>query len=150
MNRQQVNTLLEILAGLQIGDNTVEQPLRISMKEFYATLLANREGKHVNTIQQEFDKKVDLLRWKLGQAFRYSHQKELAKTNEKQTKSSLTIEKDYSIAEVAKMFKMTPQNLNKHLEKHSEIKVKTLSPRKRFIVESELKKVMQVLGKAQE
>jgi hypothetical protein len=145
MNRQQVNTLLEILAGLEIGDNTVEHPLNTAMKEFYAALINNREGKSLPTVQREFDKKVDLLSWKLGQAFRNAHKKELAKITEKQTAPPLKNEKEYSIAKAAKDLKMTPQNLNKHLEKHSEIKVITISPRKRYITETELNKLKQKL-----
>ena len=113
MNRQQVNTLLEILAGLQIGDNTVEQPLDTAMKNFYAALIADSEGKPLNTIQREFDKKVDLLRWKLGQAFRNSHKKQLAKVNKKLTAPAPTNEKEYLIAEVAKTAIVTGKQIGR-------------------------------------
>jgi hypothetical protein len=145
MNRQQVNTLLEILADLRIGDNTVEQPLDTAMKDFYASLIANSEGKPLYTIQNEFDKKLDLLRWKLGQAFRNSHKKELAKVNKKLTAPPPTNEKEYTIAEVAGKLKMTTQNLNNHLKNNPEIKVKILSPRKRYLTDSEFKKLKQKL-----
>lgn len=146
MNRQQVNTLLEIIAGLEIGDNTVEQPLQTAMNEYYATLLKTREGKKISAIKQEFDKKVDLLRWKLGSSFRVLHSKEMAKMNNRFNDAVPKNEKEYSIAEVAEKLKMTPQNINKHLEKHTEIKVKTVSPRKRYLTETELNKLKKILG----
>jgi hypothetical protein len=146
MNRQQVNTLLEILAGLEIGDNTVEQPLQTAMNEYYATLLKTREGKKISTIKQEFDKKVDLLRWKLGSSFRVLHSKEMAKMNNRFNDAVPKNEKEYIINEAAKMLKMTSTNLNTHLRNHPEIKVKRVSPRKNYISETELNKLKKILG----
>ena len=146
MNRQQVNTLLEILAGLEVGDNTVEQPLNTAMKEFYAALMTNRESTPLPTVLKEFDKKVDLLSWKLGQAFRNAHKKELAKKTEKQTASPFKNEKEYIMKTAAKILKMTPQNLGKHLDKHPEIKVNKVSPRKNYLTETELNKLKMILG----
>lgn len=146
MNRQQINTLLEILSGLEIGDNNVEQPLQTAMNNYYAILLNNREGKTISSIQQEFTKKVDLLRWKLESAFRVLHSKEMAKMNRQNKVVSPINEKEYIIKDAAKKLKMTPQNLNEHLEKHKDIKVKTVSPRKRYLTETELNKLKQKLG----
>ncbi len=146
MNRHQVNTLLEILAGLHIGDNTVEQPLDTAMKEFYSALIANSGGKPLGNVKQEFEKKVDLLRWKLCQAFQHSHKKQLALVKEKIEARPLKKEAEFTIKAAAAKLGMTPQNLNKHLENHPEVKVRTESPRKRYISESELTKLKNILG----
>jgi hypothetical protein len=146
MNRQQISTLLEILSGLEIGDNTVEQPLQTAMNNYYDTLLKNREGKTISAIEQDFTKKVDLLRWKLSSAFRVLHSKEMAKMNNRNHSIKPQNEKEYIMKTAAKMLKMTPQNLGKHLDKHPEIKVNSVSPRKNYLSETELNKLKKILG----
>jgi hypothetical protein len=146
MNRHQVNTLFEILAGLQIGDNKVEPTLQTAMNEFYETLIANREGNKRLSVVYEIEKKVELLSWKALQALRNKHKKEMTKIEKNRNAPPPSNEKEYTIAKVAKELKMTPQNLNKHLEKHPEVKVKTLSPRKRYITETELNRLKKILG----
>jgi hypothetical protein len=145
MNRQQVNTLLEILAGLQIGDNTVEPTLQTAMNDFYKTLIANRNGKQLLSVKDEIENKVELLRWKVLQALRNKHKKEMVIIQKKRNAPPPKNEKEYTIAKVAEILDMTPQNLNKHLERHPEVNVKTLSPRKRYITETELNKLKRIL-----
>ena len=146
MTRQQANTLLDILAAMQIGDSTVEQTLQTAMKDFHQMVLANREDKTLAKVRSEFDKKVDLLRWKLVSPFRECHKKEVEDITVRHKASALKTEKEFSIADVAQMLKMTSQNLNQHLRNNKDIMVRTETPRKRYITESELNRLKQKLG----
>ena len=146
MNRQQANTLLDILAAMQIGDNTVEQTLQTAMKDFHQGVLANRGDKTLAKLRNEFDKKVDLLRWKLVSAYRECHKKEVEDITVRHQANAQKKEIEFSIADVAEKLKMTSQNLNQHLRNNKDVIVRTESPRKRYITESELNKLKQRLG----
>ena len=146
MTRQQAETLLDILAAMQIGDKTVEQTLQTAMKDFHQIVLANRGDKTLAEMRNEFDKKVDLLRWKLGSAYRECHKKEVEDRTVRHQANAQKIETEFSIADVAEKLKMTSQNLNQHLRNNKDVIVRTESPRKRFITESELNKLKQKLG----
>jgi hypothetical protein len=146
MDRQQSNNLLEIVAQLEIGDNTVDRALATAMRTFYSSLLNANDGKSLPFIRDEFDKKAELLQWKLKSAFRKCHNEHIQKKEAERIVRVNPNEKEYTTVEVAEMLKMTVQNLNKHLAKQKAVKVRVESPRKRYISESELEKLKKLLG----
>ncbi len=146
MDRQQANNLLEIFAQLEIDDNTVDKALASAMKTFYNSVLKANEGKPLPKIRFEFDKKAELLQWKLKSAFRQYHNEHIHSIEAERIVKVNPNEKEFTIVEVAKQLKMTVQNLNKHLRDQKTIKVRVESPRKRYLSESEVAKFKKLLG----
>jgi hypothetical protein len=146
MDRQQANNLLEIFAQLEIDDNTVDKALSSAMKTFYNSLLKANEGKPLPKIRFEFDKKAELLQWKLKSAFRQFHNEHIHTIEAERIVKSNPNEKEYTTVEVAKLLNMTIQNLNDKLKKPNTIKLRVESPRKRYLSESEVAKLKKLLG----
>ena len=146
MNREQSNNLLEVFSQVELEDNTVDKALASAMKAFYISLLKANDGKPLPIIRDEFDKKAELLQWKLKSAYRISHNEHIQKKEAERIVRVNPNEKEFTTLEVAEQLKMTVQNLNKHLAKQKAVKVRVESPRKRYISESELEKLKKLLG----
>jgi hypothetical protein len=108
--------------------------------------LKANEGKPLPKIRFEFDKKAELLQWKLKSAFRQFHNEHIHTIEAERIVKSNPNEKEYTTVEVAKLLNMTIQNLNDKLKKPNTIKLRVESPRKRYLSESEVAKLKKLLG----
>jgi hypothetical protein len=145
MNRAQASTLTEILKAIDKDDDTIERTLELAFEVYYRDLTENIDSKKLQKIEHEFTKKLDRLSWKIENAFRRIHKANLNNLYKPKPTQVATNEKEYLITLVAKMLDMTPQNLNNHLRKRKDIIVREKTPRKRYISESELKKLKKAL-----
>ena len=146
MTRTQANVLIEILSELTIGDNTIDPPLQTVMDAYCKELIKNRGSKPTNTIKGEVDDRIDLLHWKIGGAFRKIHSAEVKRLGQTSESKQPINEKEYLIPVAAGKLNMSPQNLNKHLKNYKDVKVRTETPRKRYLSETQLTKLKQILG----
>ena len=147
MTRAQANVLIEILSDLTIGDNTIDQPLQTVMDAYYRELIKDKGNKKTSQVKWEADKRIDLLHWKIEGAFRKIHLAEAKRIGKAIEAKQPVNEREYLISEVAKKhLNMSQQNLNQHLRNHPDVKVRTVTPRKRYLSETELTKLKQILG----
>ena len=146
MTRTQANVIIEILSELTIGDKTIDQPLQTVMNAYYKELIKREGSKKTSEVKWEADKRIDLLHWKIEGAFRKIHLAEVGRIGKAMEIKQPIKEKEYLISKVAKDLNMSQQNLNQHLRNHPEVKVRTVTPRKRYLSESELNRLKMILG----
>jgi hypothetical protein len=146
INQSQSQTLTELLTNLVVGDNTVDNQLQKEMNLYYKSLVTHKGKKTLPQVKFEFEKKCELLEWKLKSAFRNAHLKEV-NTIQNKTKTQPINEKRYLTSTIAKEWNMSSQNFNRHLRENEDIKIESESNRKRYITETELTKLKKLLGR---
>lgn len=138
---------VNILAAIHQRDTegyTVEQGLQLAVNSYIDDLVQHNPNLKLSNLQWDFDKKSNNLIKSFQQALR----NKIKTINKKSTTSEIINvvkqEDRIILSEVCSMLEMTQQNLNHLLRTHTEINVITISPRKRYMVKSEIEKLKKI------
>lgn len=120
---------------------SVEKVVQSTVDRYIDNLIKNDPGIEYKTIKAHTERKTNNFIKQFEVAFKRKLKKLIEEHYVIPEPKPVKEEIQHLIKDAAILLKMTPQNLNHLLRRHPEINVVEISPRKRYLTESEIDKI---------